>query len=76
MTSSIGLSSGKTTKRRCVMLHWALAFLLLALVAGFLGFGGIALVSIEVARLLFGVFLILFLLAAVVHVMHGRAPPV
>ncbi len=58
------------------MLHWALAFLILALVAGFLGFGGIALVSIEVARLLFGVFLILFLLAAVVHVMQGKAPPV
>jgi uncharacterized membrane protein YtjA (UPF0391 family) len=58
------------------MLHWALAFLILALVAGFLGFGGIALLSIEIARLLFGVFLILFLLAAAIHVMQGKAPPV
>jgi uncharacterized membrane protein YtjA (UPF0391 family) len=53
-----------------------LAFLILALVAGFLGFGGIALVSIEIARLLFGVFLILFLLAAAIHVMQGKAPPI
>ncbi|MEZ0223959.1 MAG: DUF1328 domain-containing protein [Alphaproteobacteria bacterium] len=58
------------------MLHWALSFLILALVAGFLGFGGIAIVSIEIARLLFGVFLILFLLAAVIHAMHGKAPPI
>lgn len=58
------------------MLHWALSFLILALVAGFLGFGGIAIVSIEIARVLFGVFLILFLLAAVMHVMQGKAPPV
>lgn len=58
------------------MLHWALSFLILALVAGFLGFGGIAIVSIEIARVLFGVFLILFLIAAVMHVMQGKAPPV
>jgi uncharacterized membrane protein YtjA (UPF0391 family) len=58
------------------MLHWALSFLILALVAGFLGFGGVAIVSIEIARLLFGVFLILFLLAAAIHVMQGKAPPI
>ncbi|TAL38790.1 MAG: DUF1328 domain-containing protein [Alphaproteobacteria bacterium] len=58
------------------MLHWALSFLILALVAGFLGFGGIAIVSIEIARLLFGVFLLLFLLAAAIHVLQGKAPPV
>ena len=58
------------------MLHWALSFLILALVAGFLGFGGIAIVSIEIARLLFGVFLILFLLAAAIHVVQGKAPPI
>ena len=58
------------------MLHWALAFLILALVAGFLGFGGIAVLSMEIARLLFGIFLILFLLAAAIHVLHGKSPPV
>lgn len=58
------------------MLQWALAFLILALVAGFLGFGGVAIVSIEIARVLFGVFLILFLLAAAIHVVQGKAPPV
>lgn len=58
------------------MLHWAFSFLVLALIAGFLGFGGIAIVSIEIARLLFGVFLLLFLLAAVIHVLQGKAPPI
>lgn len=58
------------------MLQWALAFLILALVAGFLGFGGVAIVSIEIARVLFGVFLLLFLLAAAIHLVQGKAPPV
>ena len=57
------------------MLHWALSFLILALVAGFLGFGGIAVLSVEIARLLFGIFLILFLVSATVHVLQGKSPP-
>lgn len=57
------------------MLRWALSFLILALIAGFLGFGGLAVVSIEIARLLFGVFLFLFLLTAVIYAVQGRAPP-
>jgi len=57
------------------MLHWALSFLILALIAGFLGFGGLAVVSIEIARLLFGVFLFLFLLTAIFYAVQGKAPP-
>lgn len=58
------------------MLRWALAFLILALVAGFLGFGGVAIMSIEIARLLFIAFLILFVIAAFMHIVRGKAPPV
>lgn len=57
------------------MLSWALSFLILALVAGFLGFGGVAVISIEIARILFGVFIVLFLIAAVAHLLTGKTPP-
>ena len=57
------------------MLQWALSFLILALVAGFLGFGGVAILSIEIARLLFGIFLFLFLLTLIVHLLRGKSPP-
>lgn len=57
------------------MLHWALTFLVIALIAAVLGFGGIASVSVEIAKILFVVFLALFIIAAVMHVVRGRAPP-
>jgi uncharacterized membrane protein YtjA (UPF0391 family) len=55
------------------MLYWTLVFLVVALVAGFLGFGGVAATSAGIARTLFGVFLILFLLSAVIQVFGGHA---
>ncbi len=56
------------------MLQWALTFLVLALIAGVLGFGGVAAMSIDIARILFVVFIVLFIVAAVVHALRGRAP--
>jgi len=56
------------------MLHYALVFLVLALIAGVLGFGGVAAISIEIAKILFIVFLALFLIAAVFGVVQGRKP--
>ncbi len=43
------------------MLRWAFAFLVLGLIAALLGFTGVAGVSIEIARVLFFVFLVVFL---------------
>jgi uncharacterized membrane protein YtjA (UPF0391 family) len=43
------------------MLHWSLVFLLIALVAAVLGFGGIAGTAVGIAKVLFFVFLILWL---------------
>lgn len=58
------------------MLQWALTFLVLALVAGVLGFGNIAGLSVEIAKILFVVFLVLFIIAAVVNALRGKTPTV
>ena len=58
------------------MFGWAITFLLVALVAAVLGFGGIAGVAIELAKIVFFVAIGLFLIAAVVGMFRGRAPRV
>ena len=54
------------------MLYWALVFLVVALVAGVLGFGGVTVLSVEIARLLFFVFLVLFVVSLVAGLLRGR----
>ena len=47
------------------MLYYALVFLIVAIVAGLLGFGAIAFAAAGMAKILFFVFLILFLLSLI-----------
>ena len=54
------------------MLYYTLVFLVVALVAGALGFGGVASASTSIARILFGLFLILFVISLVMQLV-GRA---
>lgn len=56
------------------MLSWTITFLVVALIAAALGFGGIAGAAAEFAKILFFLFLILF----VVSLIMGRraGPPV
>lgn len=54
------------------MLRYAITFLIIALIAAVFGFGGIAAVSMELARIVFGVFVVLFLIATVAHLLRGR----
>jgi uncharacterized membrane protein YtjA (UPF0391 family) len=54
------------------MFGWVVTFLIVALVAGVLGFGGIAGASIEMAKMVFFVAIILFLISAVVGMFRGR----
>lgn len=53
------------------MLHWSLVFLVVALVAAVFGFGGIANTSAGIAKVLFGLFLILFLITYVSRFVSG-----
>jgi uncharacterized membrane protein YtjA (UPF0391 family) len=43
------------------MLTWALTFFILAIIAGFLGFGGISIAAAGIAKLLFFLFIVLFI---------------
>jgi uncharacterized membrane protein YtjA (UPF0391 family) len=54
------------------MLSWVVTFLVIALIAGLLGFGGIAGVSLEIAKIIFFVALVLFLIAVVFGAIGGR----
>lgn len=58
------------------MLQWAITFLVIALVAAVLGFGGIAGLSMEIAKIIFAVFIVLFIVAAIMHVVKGKSPPI
>ena len=44
------------------MLYWSFVFLAIALVAALVGFGGIAEVAVEIARVIFFVFIIVFVI--------------
>jgi uncharacterized membrane protein YtjA (UPF0391 family) len=49
------------------LLHYALVFLVIALIAALVGFGGVAGVAMEGARLLFWVFIVLFVASLVAN---------
>lgn len=57
------------------MLGWALTFLVIALIAGILGFGGIASLSLEIAKVIFFVAIALFIIMLIASIISGRRPP-
>ena len=57
---------------RHALLRWALIFLVVALIAGVLGFGGIAGASMQIAQVLFFVFVVLFVVSLIAHLVRGR----
>lgn len=60
-------------KEKLIMLRLAVMFLVIALIAGFLGFAGVANLSWDGAKILFVVFLILAVLSFVGHGFRRRA---
>ena len=55
------------------MFGWVVTFLIVALIAGVLGFGGVAGASIEIAKIIFFIAIVLFLISAVVGLARGRS---
>ena len=69
-----GQTSPNPMERIILMLPWALAFLVIALIAAALGFGGIAGALASIAQVLFVVFFALFVLAMVARALRGQPP--
>lgn len=49
------------------MLYWAAIFFIIAILAGFFGFGGIATASASIAQIVFFLFLVGFIISIVLH---------
>jgi uncharacterized membrane protein YtjA (UPF0391 family) len=62
--------------RSGAMLGWAVTFLIVALIAAVLGFGGIAGFAVEIAKIIFFVAIILFVISAIFGLVRGRSPTV
>jgi len=56
------------------MLGWAVMFLIIALVAAVFGFGGIAVASAGIAKLVFFIFLVLFVISLIFGWRGRRVP--
>lgn len=54
------------------MLHYALVFFVIALVAALLGFTGIAAGAVEIAKMLFFIFILLFFVSLVVGLLRRK----
>jgi len=52
------------------MLYWAAVFLVIALVAALFGFGGIAAGAVEIAKILFFIFLAVFLVTLILGLLR------
>ncbi len=55
------------------MLRWAVIFFIISIVAALFGFGGISAAAAGIAKVLFYIFLALFLLALIAGLSVGRA---
>jgi uncharacterized membrane protein YtjA (UPF0391 family) len=55
------------------MLYYALVFLLVALIAGALGFGFVAFAAAGIAKFCFFIFLVMFLVSLFMHIGRGAS---
>jgi uncharacterized membrane protein YtjA (UPF0391 family) len=58
------------------MLYWSICFFVVALIAGLLGFTGIAGAAVGIAKILFFVFLVAFIISLFVGRPWRTQPPV
>jgi len=53
------------------MLHWSLAFFVVAIIAALFGFGGIASGAAEIGRICFFFFIVAFVVSLIWHLFTG-----
>jgi uncharacterized membrane protein YtjA (UPF0391 family) len=70
-TPGVGVGDDPESNQLTLMLNWAVTFLIIALIAAVFGFGLIASTAMGLAKILFFVFLVLF----VVALLLGRRAP-
>lgn len=56
------------------MLSWAIGFFIIAIITAVFGFGGIAGGAATIAQVLFGLFLILFVVSLIMSLVNGKSP--
>ncbi len=54
------------------MLRWAIAFFIIAIIAAVFGFGDIADGATDIAKILFFVFLVLFVISLLFNLVRGK----
>lgn len=56
------------------MLHLVITFLVLAIIAGYFGFSTVEGMSYDIAKILFFIFLVLFILSLIASIFRGKRP--
>ncbi len=56
------------------MLRWAVIFFIFAIIAAIFGFGGLSQDMAGIAKILFVVFLIVFAITGIMHLVNGKKP--
>ncbi len=62
----LACATAQSTQGAIAMLHYAVVFFVIALIAAVFGFGGIAAGAVEIAKILFFVFLVVALVTFVI----------
>ncbi len=63
--------AGRLPFKGGAVLRWAIGFFIVALVAALLGFGGIAFAAVGIAKFIFYIFVILFVVSLLAHLLRG-----
>jgi len=72
LTGQRGPASPSLSPKGILMLGWSITFLVVAILAGVLGFSGIAGTASSIAWVLFGLFIILFVVSFILNTVRGK----
>ncbi len=58
------------------MLRWAVIFFIVAIIAAIFGFGNISAAATDIARILFYIFIVIFLISLLLGLAGGKKPKI